>query len=284
MFKFRRDEKQDGKSVIDAQKDFYRVIEEYSSSKPDISWIENHYRHIVWKMCSYVRSFPHIFWKYSISKEDSNSCLWFSWENLIYQLRHRYDWEYQKAKRSILKKCCEQDDSPSRPMVLVVTDIVDNGINLGQEAPNSTPKFAVIGVSDGWYRLKALCTDRVLSKAVETGRLSVGQKILIYGASLIGQSEACDPLKISSETHLRLNANFTKRVRWFEKLGLRLDLGGPPRTSISGISADGGNVPYLDIIVDRKWPMSYVELRDDGKKIFRNQKLEELAQGKHEVS
>ena len=72
-------------------------------------WVENHFKWIVWKLGSYDRMF-------------GAQCL--TIENVMVQLKYRYDREIDRAERSALKTILEKDESPSRRMVLCVASIL----------------------------------------------------------------------------------------------------------------------------------------------------------------
>ena len=225
-----------------------------SGAKTDRRWVENHWALIVWKLASYTRSWP-----------DSMQS-WFTYHEVLRQLLYRYEMEVNQGKRSVLKAVCENDEASGRPMVLVVTDI-------GPEQQQGQ----FIGISDGWYRLKAL-VDPVLSNAARRGRLNVGDKLLVFGSHVMGQQEACMPLEMPADAYMTMNANSVKKVRWNERLGLKHI--HPPRLSIRSISTHGGVVPCIDVIVMRRWPMAYTEILPDGSRITRNQAQEDEAERK----
>lgn len=49
-------------------------------------------------------------------------------------------------------------------------------------------------LTDGWYMIKTIL-DAPLSFLVKSGRITVGQKLFIYGAELSGSTEAATPLQ-----------------------------------------------------------------------------------------
>jgi len=52
----------------------------------------------------------------------------------------------------------------------------------------------VLELTDGWYMMKAIL-DTPLSVLVKKGRITVGQKLFIYGAELTGSEEAATPFE-----------------------------------------------------------------------------------------
>lgn len=75
-------------------------------------WVSNHYKWIVWKFAHYETSFP---------KQFGGQCL--TPDNLMLQLKYRYDREVDHNERSALKKILERDDSSAKRLVLCVCKI-----------------------------------------------------------------------------------------------------------------------------------------------------------------
>lgn len=129
------------------------------------SWTQNHYQLIVWKLASYVRRFPKTFW---IQMEPI-----FTPKEVLRQLKFRYEKEINEGHRSIIKACCEKDDSPATGLLLVVCEIL-RGTN------GSLNKIVL---SDGWYKIPAKL-DNILSTAVDKRKIYSGQKLYVYGAQV----------------------------------------------------------------------------------------------------
>lgn len=87
-------------------------------------WIENHYKWIVWKLASMQRAFPQHF----------SDCL--TLQNVMQQLKYRYDREIDNAERPALRRIMEKDDAPQKRMVLCVSRIlkvfIDQEIETGR--------------------------------------------------------------------------------------------------------------------------------------------------------
>lgn len=133
-------------------------------------WIEHHLSLILIKLAGMERSFPHKFGKRALNPE-----------NVVQQLKYRYDHEIDRAERSIIRKILEMDDVPSKRMVLYVSQIFsDNELEL----------------CDGHYVLRALM-DIDLQKMICKKRLVIGTKIMVQGAELIGLDEGCFPLEVN---------------------------------------------------------------------------------------
>ena len=87
-------------------------------------------------------------------------------------------------------------------MTLIVTELSDSEQaardSSAEQAPESKPK--VIKVCDGWYEVRA-SLDQALCDVVARGRLRVGDKIVTYGAELVGVQDACHPLQVRTSPY-----------------------------------------------------------------------------------
>ncbi|KAJ8929670.1 hypothetical protein NQ314_017616 [Rhamnusium bicolor] len=110
----------DGAIVIPNSKDIIGLseIENAFNLMPGVEsrlipngWLRNHYKWIIWKLASYERMFP----------IQLGGCLCV--ENVVQQLKYRYDREIDRAERSALRKIYEKDDAPQKRMILCVSDI-----------------------------------------------------------------------------------------------------------------------------------------------------------------
>lgn len=88
------------------------------------NWVRNNYTWIVWKLASYERAFPQHF----------SNCL--NVENIIKQLKYRYDREIDRAERSALRKILEKDETAARRMILCVSNIIKVGFFFDEESFN----------------------------------------------------------------------------------------------------------------------------------------------------
>lgn len=138
-------------------------------------WITNSIKWIIIKLAGMERSYPH---------ENANKCL--TPENVLLQLKFRYDREVYKAERPAIRKILEQDDTAAKRMVLFVSRISQNGLEYAME------------LCDGWYAIRTMTLDAVLTKAIRAKKIVIGTKLLIQGAELHGCEEACHPLEVIS--------------------------------------------------------------------------------------
>lgn len=140
---------------------------------PD-NWISNALKWIMWKLVSLEQRFPNEFAGKAVSPE-----------NVLLQLKYRYDREIDRAERPALRRIVERDDAAARRMVLFVSDI--------RKAEGSLDYC--MELSDGWYAIGAYI-DGVLAHAVTSKKIEIGTKLMIQGAELVGSEEACSPLEV----------------------------------------------------------------------------------------
>ncbi|KAK3531907.1 hypothetical protein QTP70_034409 [Hemibagrus guttatus] len=260
----------DNKGML-GKEEFYRALCDTPGVDPKLiseAWVHNHYRWIVWKRASMERAFPEMM---------GGRCL--TPEQVLLQLKLRYDIEVDHSRRSALKKVIERDDTPAKTIVLCVC-----GIAKGDQSPvrseeamdtkDTKPESpaAVIWLTDGWYPIKALL-DLPLSTMLRKGCLRVGVKLLIHGAELIGSQDACPPLEAPESLMLKISANSTRRARWDTKLGFYKDP-RPFPLLLSSLYANGGVVSCVDIIVLRSYPTQWMEKKPGSVFVFRNERVE----------
>uniref|UniRef100_A0A7M4FUI4 BRCA2 DNA repair associated n=1 Tax=Crocodylus porosus TaxID=8502 RepID=A0A7M4FUI4_CROPO len=183
--------------------EFYRALCDTPGVDPKLitdAWVYNHYRWIVWKLAAMEVSFP---------QEFASRCL--TPERVLLQLKYRYDLEVDKSKRSAIKKIMERDDTAARTLVLCISKIISLSPNTS-ENPATKSRFknnkdsAIIEVTDSWYSIRAVL-DLPLKVLLQRRRLTVGQKIIVHGAELVGSQNACTPLE----------APDTLMLKWMEK-------------------------------------------------------------------
>ncbi|KAK9744211.1 BRCA2, helical [Popillia japonica] len=219
--------------------------------EPDLipdGWIANHYRLIIWKLASYERVF---------SEQLVGSL---TVENIVQQLKYRYDREIDKAERPAIRKILEKDDVPQKRMVLCVSDII--------EGPNNVIELEL---TDGWYCITTLI-DAPLVAAVRRKKIKIGTKLLICGAQLLN-CDGCHPLQVTDFVKLKINYNCTRRAIWYAKLGYQ-KFPGPIAIPLSSVHPDGGMISCVKVHIVRVYPLRYME-QIDNKKVWRNGKAEE---------
>ena len=264
-------------------------------------WFVNHYKQLVWKLASMEVCYPQQF---------GGRCLTPDW--LMLQLKYRYDREIDRAERSALHKICENDDVPSRRIVLCVrqihreklmtassradcvaakgtTDMETGNETVIQSETTKESKPGVannvnppcIELTDGWYGLPC-ALDPPLKQMVKSGKITVGTKLLIYGAELIGQSNPAHPLEMPPGCYLRISANSTRRARWFAKLGYQPMPRSFPVPLLS-VFPDGGLVGCTDVVIARVYPMAYLEKREGKRSVLRSERMEQKIAALHEA-
>ncbi|NWR71646.1 BRCA2 protein, partial [Centropus unirufus] len=262
----------DGKA---GKKEFYRALCDTPGVDPKLiteAWVYNHYRWIVWKLAAMEVSFPHEF---------ANRCL--TPETVLLQLKYRYDLEVDKSKRSAIKKITERDDAAGKTLVLCVSKIISLNAVLspssGSKHVGNTKAAAIIEVTDGWYGIRALL-DPPLRAFLRRRRLTVGQKIIVHGAELVGSQNGCTPLEAPDSLMLKISANSTRRARWDAKLGFHRDP-RPFPLPLSSLYSEGGAVGCVDVVIQRTYPVQWVEKTPAGSYVFRNSRAEEREAARH---
>uniref|UniRef100_A0A8C3S207 Tower domain-containing protein n=1 Tax=Chelydra serpentina TaxID=8475 RepID=A0A8C3S207_CHESE len=258
------------------KEEFYRALCDTPGVDPKLItevWVYNHYRWIVWKLAAMEISFP---------QEFANRCL--TPERVLLQLKYRYDLEIDKSQRSAIKKIVERDDTAAKTLILCVSKIISLNENMSdicssKNIVESKKKAAVIEVTDGWYGVRALL-DPPLQVLLHGRRLTVGQKIMVHGAELVGCQDACTPLETPDSLMLKISANSTRRARWHAKLGFHQDP-RPFPLPLSSLFSEGGSVGCIDIVIQRAYPIQWVEKIPTGSYVFRNGRAEEREAAKH---
>ncbi|NWV10472.1 BRCA2 protein, partial [Ptilonorhynchus violaceus] len=257
------------------KKEFYRALCDTPGVDPNLiteAWVYNHYRWIVWKLAAMEVSFPHEF---------ANRCL--TPEMVLLQLKYRYDLEVDKSKRSAIKKIMERDDAAGKTLVLCISKIISLNTIVSPSSSNknveSNKAAAIIEVTDGWYGIRALL-DPPLKAFLDRRRLTVGQKIIVHGAELVGPQNGCTPLEAPDSLMLKISANSTRCARWHTKLGFHRDP-RPFPLPLASLYSEGGAVGCIDVVIQRTYPIQWMEKTSSGSYVFRNSRAEERAAAKH---
>ncbi|KAJ8426853.1 hypothetical protein Cgig2_006528 [Carnegiea gigantea] len=253
---------QSGASMQHASKEYYDSNLPISSvAKLRWMWVANHYKWIVWKLASYERCYSAKLMKKFLTIS-----------NVLEELKYRYEREVNHGQHSSIKRILEGDASPSSMMVLCVSAAC---LAFESETPsaNGTRKGSIAGVqlSDGWYSINAQL-DVLLSKHLGSGKLFVGQKLRICGASLNGWNGPVSPLETSPTVSLLLHINGTYRANWADRLGFCRGACAP--LAFRSIKSDGGPIPRTLVGVTRVYPVLYRERLRSGGFIVRSEKLE----------
>ncbi|XP_058042608.1 breast cancer type 2 susceptibility protein isoform X2 [Ahaetulla prasina] len=232
------------------------------------AWVYNHYKWIVWKLAAMEVAFPQAF---------ASKCL--TPEGVLLQLKYRYDIEVDKSQRSAIKRITERDDVAGKTIILCISKIISFSTNIPPTADGKSTtednkkEVAIIEVTDGWYGIRAVL-DPPLQSLLSRQKLTVGQKIVVHGAELVGSQDASTPLEAPESLMLKITANSTRRARWYAKLGYYRDP-RPFSLPLSSLFSDGGTVGCIDVIVQRIYPMQWMEKTSTGSCVFRNNRAEQ---------
>lgn len=214
-------------------------------------WLSHHLSLIILKLAAMERSFP----------QTLGEGRTLNVENVMLQLKFRYDKEIDRAERSILRKVLEKDDVSTRRMVLYVEKILSE-----RECE----------LSDGHYGVRTVL-DQEMERLFKKNVVKVGTKLMVSGAELIGLDDGCFPLdvskilykirinfvshiffKVPASVCLRISANSTRRVRWFTKLGACQD-SSPFTISLGSVLSMGGRITRLNLCIIRIYAMLFVD-------------------------
>ncbi|KDQ15696.1 hypothetical protein BOTBODRAFT_108380, partial [Botryobasidium botryosum FD-172 SS1] len=211
-------------------------------------WVENHWPLILWKLAGTVCSRPEL-WK----------DLW-NFKAVCDQLLYRYEREINRGQRPAVRLVQERDAPAARPMILCVTR-VEQGYRRDEDG-KTVSLDPELELTDGWYKIRAT-TDAVLARAVKRRRIRVGTKLAMSGIYLDGRKEGTEVLKALECTNLALTGNSTTLARWDAKLGFS------PRpfvATLGSLTADGGCVMLLDVVIVRAFAIGYIETHSNGQR------------------
>ena len=189
--------------------------------------------------------------------------------------------EYTQGRRSALRLMMEQDELPSRYVVLFVVQILTPPLSSDPSVPLPHPPHLVL--SDGWYTIPASC-DVLLLDLIRKGKIFVGLKFRICGASFSGGGDPISPLDVvhgtaaSDPPCLQLKYNGTRRAKWDQKLGFQK----APFFSrpLGQTRAMGGTIPNLVVMVQRRYPLIYYGKEPGGASCFQSSSEYERNQAK----
>ena len=207
-------------------------------------WVQNHWHLILWKFAAYAAARP------------SDARVYWSWEQLLEQLCYRYERESRK-QFSAVKQIQEHRAPSTRPTVLCVHHI----LRFPEE--DGTPTV-MLELTDGWYRIRAV-VDPPLRRAIDRGKLRVGHKLVVAEARLQSLGDGTPVLDALGTSDLCIHANATSLARWDARMGFR-PLGCV--STLARLDPDGGVVPAMDVVIDRVYPLGYVETPKGAKQAY----------------
>ncbi|BDA43385.1 probable breast cancer type 2 susceptibility protein homolog at C-terminar half [Coccomyxa sp. Obi] len=228
------------------------------------AWVANHYRWVVWKLACYERQFPnHLAGRMLTASV------------ILDQLKYRYEREFGRGHRSVLKKVLEQDEPPQRPMVLCLAAILQPRPPAGEEGRQTSPgpEQRQVEMTDGWYSVRATL-DAGLSRMLAEQKLHVGTKVRVCGSELTAGSPS-DVLEASHQCFLHLHFNGCHRVAGATPLGWTANRS--VIVPLGAVRPGGGAVPRTCIVVQRCYPPLYRDCTSDGQFLRRTSRAKAAA-------
>lgn len=198
-------------------------------------WIENAYQMIVQKF---------IWLENSFDKFDKFDLL--TAENVLLQLKYRYDREIDLCQRPALRKITELDEVPHRRMVLRIDKIFLENHNIELE------------LTDGWYKIRTI-VDKCIANA---SKLRVDSKLIISGAVLVNCDAGHHPLELPNGARLQIYGNSTRVANNDLKLGF-YRTPAPLPISLNSVHSEGGLIGRLKLYVTHVYSIVYVETIND---------------------
>ena len=183
-------------------------------------------------------------WKYASYERRLSSCSGiFSISRILEDLKRRWYIENEKGMRSIIKRIQDGDELPSRRMVLCIGEVNYNRLEL----------------TDGWYSIHAIVPthdDKILKQ------FKSGTKVNICFMTREGEG-------------YKIDLNAFRRAAWHEKLGAGKNA-IPFVVNLKSLYQEGGMVPCVDVIVVKRYAMSYHVKADEKEYRFNESSFEEF--------
>ncbi|KDQ63249.1 hypothetical protein JAAARDRAFT_75716 [Jaapia argillacea MUCL 33604] len=219
-------------------------------------WADNAWGLVLWKLAGMVCLDP-------MRGGQEGGGRW-CWGEVMRQLYYRYERELNHGHRPPLRLITTQDAPASLPMVLCVSNIT---YSKGGVSPDGVPMESKmeLEVTDGWYRLRAK-VDAPLARAIRKGIIRIGRKIGVTGARLVSErKDGIEILEAYDSCHLSLCGNSSHLAPWHAKLGFQKH---PFVATLGSLTADGGVVSMMNVVVVKAYPTAFVEFieDEDGKK------------------
>lgn len=235
-------------------------------------WILNHKRWVVWTLACYDRAFCSFV-----------GGRYLSYSRLVQKIEARYRKEVAAGHRPIIRMILNRDAASTLPMVLCVSRIKTEIKRSNTDDSETGNQFSTVKLqlTDTWYDVDAEL-DSFLSKFVRAGIIRVGTKLLVTNAQLRGADQGIDPLDssyqtgLSSRPFLLLTANSTRLARWNCKLGVVRQMNGSGgkfsiMKKVSDIVAGGGDIPLMRFVVQRRYPMMFLEKGPNAERVPLNE-------------
>ena len=230
------------------EEDLHESMKKRGYNMCTIDWVKHQHRMIIFKLLKYEVMFPHLFRNRILCSE------------AIYEeLCSRYQKEFIQKKWSCIHKIFMLEVHCSCSMTLFVSNITDSD---------------TVELTDGWYTINAKL-DSLLTQKVSEEKLFVGKKMRVSMCQMHNLQAPGHPLEIAKDVFISLNYNAVFPARWDAKLGFSSN--PIPLVSLRQIQPSGGLVPSTMLLVERQYPLVYMETLQDGSKKFRNQQAEDEA-------
>jgi hypothetical protein len=201
---------------------------------------------------------------------------YFSAAHVVREFLRRLATEWTQNKVPPLAKMMRRDSSPASHVVLVVTAVV---MPLAGDV--------ALEVSDGWHVARARL-DRALSLLVaDRKRIDVGDKLHVSNATLVDSRSRPFFFGDGDElgaADLKFCINGVRRVKRTHLRSARLGFQrgqGMFTTNLSHVFPLGGPVPCLVVVVQRVYPVQYVERGGGGRAVCRQEEAEDAAREVH---
>ncbi|KZT73350.1 hypothetical protein DAEQUDRAFT_465445 [Daedalea quercina L-15889] len=237
-------------------------------------WVNNHWSLILWKLAGMVCLEPQL-------EADPTTRRW-CWQEVISQLLYRYERELNSSSRPPLRLITTHDAPATCPMVLCVTKVTWHD-GPRDEDGSIADRWADVEMTDGWYRIR-VAVDDPIERAINKGRIRPGRKLTIQNARLMHKEgkEPAEPLDAYALMNLEICGNSCHLAPWHAKLGF---MRHPMVATLDSLTADGGLVTLLDVMIEKVYPIAYMEFStdQDGRKEYLgilNEKEETEAQDK----
>lgn len=205
---------------------------------PD-AWVQNAYEMSFWKL-NFMENF--------LEKIDENMAL--NPENILLQMKYRYDREIHRFETPPLRKIVEKEVPPAKRIVLKVVKIT-----------YTTQHGYELELSDGWYKLKTL-VDSCLAEAITKSKIQVHSKLLICNMELKQTPAEANIFLMVAASTLKIFGNSTRLVDWDTKLGFcKNPL--PYRITLDSVKNTGGLIGKLRVVITHVYSPIYCETVDD---------------------
>jgi hypothetical protein len=235
------------------EEDLHEAMKRLGYNMCTLDWVKHQYRMIIFKLSKYELMFPCLFTNRLVCSE-----------GIYERLCSRYKKEFIQKKWSCIHEIFMLEVHCSHSMTLLVSNITDSD---------------TVELTDGWYTINAKL-DSLLTQKVSEEKLFIGTKIRVSMCQMQNLQAPGHPLEIAKEVFISLNYNAVFPARWDAKLGFTSN--PVPLVSLGQIQPSGGLIPSTMVLVERQYPLVYMETLEDGSKKFRNQQAEDEAQDRYD--